>query len=234
MVDFHSHILPAVDDGSRDVEESIALLNMLSQQGIKTVCATPHFNANRQTVEEFLEARNSAYNNLKESLPQDAPQIRLGAEVAYYEGIERLEGLKDLCIEGTNLLLLEMPFCKWSDFAINEIIHLSCRGDIKIALAHIERYMAYQKLDLYERFIQNDITMQVNASFFTEFKTRHKAFKMLKNGYIHIIGSDCHSVAHRPPFIGNALALIEKKLGGDYLCDMAEYWHSLFSKIYVH
>ena len=59
MVDFHSHILPALDDGSSSVEESIALLKMLSEQGVSAVCATPHFNANRTTVDEFLAARQS-------------------------------------------------------------------------------------------------------------------------------------------------------------------------------
>ncbi len=233
MVDFHSHILPALDDGSSDVEESVALLKMLSDQGITTVCATPHFNANRMTVNEFLTARESSYKSLSAILSEDAPKIRLGAEVFYYEGISRLENLKALCIEGTNILLLEMPFTKWSEYTINEVIQLSCRGDFKIALAHIERYMCYHSMRVFDNFLSNDITMQVNASFFTELKTRRKAFKLLKNGYIHLIGSDCHNVTDRPPFIGNALHLIEKKMGTEYLNDMAEYWNSLFSKIYV-
>ena len=233
-VDFHSHTLPAFDDGAKNVEESLALLKMLSDQGIKTVCATPHFNANRLSVNDFLTSRSAAFANLRNSLPEDAPTVRLGAEVAYYEGISRLDNLSSLCIEGTNLLLLEMPFCKWSESMINEVIRMSCRGDFRIVLAHIERYMVYNSIRVYDRFLENDITMQVNASFFTELKTRSKAFKMLKKGYIHLIGSDCHNVADRPPFIGNALYLIEKKMGTDYLSDMAHYWNSLFSKIYVH
>ena len=234
MVDFHTHTLPALDDGAKDVQESLDLLKLLSDQGIQIVCATPHFNANRMTVDEFLSSRAESYASLKDSLPDDAPDVKLGAEVAYYEGISRFENLRSLCIDGTNLLLLEMPFCKWSESMISEVIHLSCGGDFKVVLAHIERYMVYNGIHIYDRFLQSDITMQVNASFFTELKTRRKAFKMLKNGYIHLIGSDCHNVADRPPFIGNALHLIEKKMGTEYLSDMAHYWSSLFSKIYVH
>lgn len=233
-VDFHSHILPAIDDGAGTTEESTALLNMLSEQGIKTVCATPHFNANRLSIDDFLRKRASSYEELKAVLPENAPAVRLGAEVAYYEGISRLDDLKKLCIEGTNLLLLEMPFCKWTQSMISEVEQLSCRGGFRIVLAHIERYLVYNSIHVYDRFLSNDILMQVNASFFTELKTRRKAIKMLKGGYIHLIGSDCHNVADRPPFIGNALYLIEKKLGSEYLGDMAHYWNSLFSKIYVH
>lgn len=234
MVDFHSHILPALDDGSRDTEESLLLLGMLSDQGIRTVCATPHFNANRTTVDEFLSLRSASYERLSSSLTDDMPKIKLGAEVAYYEGISRLEGLSKLCIESTNILLLELPFCRWSEYMINEVIQLSCRGDFRLALAHIERYTAFNGTRVIERFLDSDIIMQVNASFFTELKTRRKAIKMLKNGYIHLIGSDCHSVTARPPFIGNALNLIEKKLGSEYIGDMVGYWHSLFSKIHVN
>ena len=189
MVDFHSHILPAVDDGSRDVEESIALLNMLSQQGIKTVCATPHFNANRQTVEEFLEARNSAYNNLKESLPQDAPQIRLGAEVAYYEGIERLEGLKDLCIEGTNLLLLEMPFTRgdWGRELYRTVHEIRKKG-ITPVLAHVDRYPKHS----IEQLFDMGLCGQINCDSLSKvFKPKH-LLRWVESGRIVAFGSDLH------------------------------------------
>jgi len=234
MIDFHSHILPALDDGSRDVSESIALLKMLSDQGIKTVCATPHFDANNNSVSDFHRLREASCESLKKELPADAPDIRLGAEVAYYEGISRLDDLKSLCIEGTNLLLLEMPFSRWTEYSVSEVVQMSCRGDFKLALAHIERYIGFNGIGVFDRFLENDITMQVNASFFNELRTRRKAFKMLKGGYVHLIGSDCHSVTSRPPFIGNALNLIEKKMGPEYLDDMCGYWNSLFSKIYVY
>lgn len=234
MVDFHSHILPTLDDGSSSIEESLSLLKMLSEQGIRTACATPHFNANRTTVDDFLALREASYQSLKDSLSGIDINIRCGAEVFYYEGISRLSDINKLCIDGTKLLLLEMPFCKWSESMISEVIHLSCRGDFRIVLAHIERYMIYNGMHIFERLLESDVIMQVNASFFTELRTRRKALKMLKHGYIHLIGSDCHNTADRPPFIGGALNLIEKKLGADYLRDMAEYWHSLFSKIYVH
>ena len=55
MIDWHSHVLPALDDGSRSVDESLALLRMLSEQGVDTVIATPHFYADRESLSSFLE-----------------------------------------------------------------------------------------------------------------------------------------------------------------------------------
>ena len=65
MIDWHSHILPAVDDGSRNAEESIKLLELLAEQGVKTVVATPHFIADNESVEDFLRRRSSSFNELK-------------------------------------------------------------------------------------------------------------------------------------------------------------------------
>ena len=53
MIDWHSHVLPALDDGSRSVDESLALLKMLSEQGVDTVIATPHFYADRESLSSF-------------------------------------------------------------------------------------------------------------------------------------------------------------------------------------
>lgn len=230
MIDFHSHILPGIDDGSKSVEETLQLLRMLSDQGIKIVCATPHFNADRISVDDFLEKRTASYKSLEGILTDDLPEIRQGAEVAYYEGISRMESLSKLCIEGTGLLLIEMPFTAWTEFTVQEIIQLSCSGNMRIVLAHIERYLPYLKKSVLNRILETDILLQVNASFFNDFPTRRKALKMLKNGDIQLFGSDCHNTSVRPPKLSDALCIVEKKMGAEYLDDMFGYWFSLFKK----
>lgn len=226
MVDIHSHILPAVDDGSSSLEETKQLLLMLSSQGVKTVAATPHFIADNQTVEEFIKKRNAAYNLVLNSPNTNMPEIVLGAEVKYYEGISRMENLKELCLGNTNILLVEMPMGRWSEYAVKELMGLSCAG-YRVLLAHIERYVADQRADTFETLLSNDILTQVNASFFTNFITRSKAIKMLKNGYIHLLGSDCHNTTARPPKIGEATRIIEKKLGSHFLHGMIDYSNAL-------
>lgn len=230
MIDWHSHILPGMDDGSHDAAESVSLVNMQRSQGIDTVIATPHFYANDETVDSFLERRANAYELLVTELPEGSPEILLGAEVRYYQGISRMDGLKALRIEGSKLLLLEMPMSSWTEYMIRELIEMSGRSSIKIILAHIERYLAFQTQDTWNRILERGIFMQVNASFFTSFSTRRKALTLLKEDNIHFIGSDCHNVTSRPPQIGKAFQIIKKKLGEAYICQMNEYGYSLLTK----
>lgn len=217
MIDFHSHVLPCIDDGSKSVSESLEMLKMLSEQGITKVVATPHFYANRNSVDEFTEKRRQAYNNLCNDLTADMPDILLGAEVKYYEGISRLNGLSRLCIEGTKLLLLEMSMKKWTEYTLRELSELAASSKIKIVLAHIERYLRFQQRDLIYNLVANGILIQANAEFFLNMGSRHKALKMLSNNLIHFIGSDCHDLVYRPPRIGDAYSLIKHKLGEDFL-----------------
>ncbi len=227
MIDLHSHILPCVDDGSKNVDESLKLLSMLSKQGVDTVVATPHFLPDRESLDEFLKRRQNAFDELLSYIPDDAPQIILGAEVAYYEGISRLQELHKLSIGKSKLLLMEMPMSKWSEYSIKELTHLACSNSITLVLAHIERYLAYQDKKTLARLLECGVLLQVNASFFNDFRTRYKAFSMLNDGRIHFIGSDCHNLTHRPPCIGQAFDLIRKKSGKDFLQDFTEYQRSL-------
>ena len=223
VLDFHSHILPRVDDGSQSVEESVALLRMLSEQGVDLVAATPHFYADHSTPERFLEKREAAYGRLQEGLRADpslsAPDIRLGAEVWYYPGVSRTKGIEALRLEGTKLLLLEMPMETWGQYTVREILDLNASGALTVVLAHIERYLPLQSPDVWDLLLQNDVLFQVNASFFLSHRSRRKAMKLLRRGQIHWIGSDCHNLSSRPPRIGQAASLIREKLGDAFLAD---------------
>lgn len=217
MIDFHSHILPAIDDGSRSIEESVQLLCRLQEQGVTEVVATPHFYANEQSVETFLRRRAEAYERLKERHVDGMPHILLGAEVLYYNGISRLQGLEQLCIEGTQVLLLEMPFSRWSSTVMREVLEIANNMGFTLVLAHIERYMRYQRPGVIEEFMRNGIRMQVNASYFTDRWTRRAALHQIGAGQIHLLGSDCHGLQNRPPHLDVAAAVITKKYGAELL-----------------
>ncbi len=227
MIDFHSHILPGVDDGSKDTKESLALLDMLYCQGVDAVVATPHYNAENETPAEFAARRNEAFESLKCLLTENHPRIILGAEVAYYEGVSRLEGLEKLCIENTNILLLEMPMSRWTDYVLKELRVLSSAKGLTILLAHIERYMAFQSSSVWKELRKLGILTQVNASFFNRFLSRGKAVSMLSKGEINAVGSDCHNLSQRPPAMGEAADVIRRKLGENFLLDFTEYHNSL-------
>lgn len=228
MIDFHSHILPAMDDGSKNTEESLAMLNSLKQQGIKRVVATPHFNANDESVDSFIERRQKSFDKLQSALHGEYPEILLGAEVRYYEGISKLERLRDLCVQGTGLLLVEMTSGRWTEYALNELLNLSSQGRFTLVLAHIERYMNYQSADVFDRLLANDVLMQVNADFVTGFFTKRKAINLFKNERLHFIGSDCHNMTTRPPELAKAYELIGKKIGRDFVDDLIDYENEMF------
>lgn len=213
MVDFHCHLLPNVDDGSSSVEESLKILEKLAEQTVELVVATPHFIANDESVQSFLHRREKAYKVLAEKLHDGLPDIRLGAEVEFYEGISNLNGLNKLCVEGTNILLVEMPNAKWTKCVINELYRLVSLGNIQIMLAHIERCLFMQDPEIVDYLLSNGVIMQSNASYFIRTLTKRKACRNFRNNIIHVLGSDSHNMTSRPPRIKEALEVIEKKLG---------------------
>lgn len=213
MVDFHSHVLPGMDDGSADVGESSALLTELSHQNIDTVAATPHFIAGRESVDRFLRRREESFLQLKSADIGSFPELRLGAETEFYDGISRLDELTKLCIEGTDILLLEMPNVKWSGCTVRELYELVSSGTMTVMLAHVERCLFMQDNEVVDNLLHSGVIMQSNASFFINRFTRRKALALLNNNIIHVLGSDCHNVTARPPRLGQALEVIQRRLG---------------------
>ncbi len=213
MIDWHSHILPGIDDGSQHLADSLTMMEQMADQGVTTVIATPHFCANRESVEEFLRRRQEARQRLEAQLPDGAPRLLCGAEVEFYSGISRLPDLKQLCIEGTHVLLLEMSISRWTEYTVKELVELAGRGNLTLVLAHVERYLDLQTEEVRERLYKSGILMQSNASCFLRLASRRKALAMLRSGDIHLIGSDCHNTDSRSPNVGKAMEYIEKKLG---------------------
>lgn len=213
MIDFHSHFLPGIDDGSDSVETSLRMLAMWREQGIGRICATPHFYAEHDTPERFLRRRQAAYEALLTAAgAQPLPKIRLGAEVRYFTGVSTVESLPELCLSGTSFLLLEMPFVPWTERMLEEVAVIRQRGLFPVA-AHLERYLSFNSPKLIRRFMDMDIFIQCNAEFFLERRTARKALRLLREERIHFLGSDAHNLSSRAPNLGPALALIEGKLG---------------------
>ena len=226
MIDFHSHVLPGIDDGSKSVEMSLQMLSALKSQGVDTVAATSHFYATERTPQHYLERRQEAFEKLKPVLDETCPRILLGAEVLYYPGISRMEMLSELCLEGTNLLLLEMPFDSWSEYMIREVNDLARSGRFTLLLAHIERYYFKQPVSVWDGFLEQGILMQSNAEFFLPFSTRRKALRLLKEGRIHLLGTDTHNMTTRPPRMDEARQMISRRLGPavlEEIDDLGEY-----------
>lgn len=199
MVDFHTHILPGIDDGSKTPEQSIQMLRLEASQGVTDVVLTSHFYAAQNNIQEYISTRQKAFDELKAHWEPGLPRLHLGAEVQYFEGICVADEIVDLRIQGTELLLLEMPFHHWSDRVIQDVLSLNERRDIQILLAHIDRYIDFQEPGLWPYLVDHGILMQANTSFFQGFWSRRKAVKMVQQDLIHVLGTDCHSLISRAP-----------------------------------
>lgn len=212
MIDIHTHILPNMDDGSDSVATSIELLNILKNDGVKLICLTPHFYPSNESIENFLIRRNESYKQLINKY--DDLDLRLGAEIHYYRGISASEDIDKLCIEKTNILLIELSFTSpVTDSMINELIALSNKG-FRIILAHIERYdIDPMKI---EYMHTHGILMQCNVEFINGLFTSRKAIKLLRSGIIDVLGSDCHNLTSRAPNYSKAISIIKNKLGNEF------------------
>ncbi len=198
MTDFHTHILPGMDDGSRSLEESLEMIRLEMAQGISRIVLTPHFYPGEESPGRFLARRQAAWDTLSPHLEAGMPEFLLGAEVQYFEGICRVPEIRDLRIQGTELLLLEMPFGPWTSRMIQDVQELNRQPGIQVVLAHIERYLG-QNSQYLPALLSNRVLFQANVSFFSRWQTRRKAMRMLKRGQLRFAGSDCHSMKHRRP-----------------------------------
>lgn len=215
MLDLHAHILPNIDDGSASPEETAELLDLMYQQGVTTVVATPHFYPMQEAPDSFLSRRQTA---VEQMLPatENQPKLLLGAEVAYFSGIGTCEDMIPLRIESTNLILIEMPFSFWSDRIINEICEIPEALGLTPVLAHVDRYRSRDQFPKYcQKLLENGVLFQCNAEVFESPFSRRWALNLLKQNQLHFLGSDCHHTTFRPPNIQLARKRIEKKLGAD-------------------
>lgn len=215
-IDFHSHVLPGMDDGSDSLETTSKLLGLLSDQEISTVCATSHYYRRRESIEQYLARRAEAVDSLESKLHPEFPEILLGAEVAFFSGMAEEEMLPGLCLGKTRTLLLEMPFTDWSSLVCDEVIHMALDRNFCIVLAHPERYSERNGKAL-ERFAQAGVGFQVNADTLLHWGSRKAGIRLLEMTSFPALGTDCHNLTSRAPHMEKARKFLRKKLGDGFL-----------------
>lgn len=221
VIDFHSHILPGIDDGSKDLETSLEMLRMSAAQGVTDMVATPHFYASKEGFETYLEKRIHAFETLCASRTPDMPRIRLGAEVAFFKGISQAEKIEELAEQTGRILLLEMPFMEWTDRDIQEVERMASCGRYTLMLAHLERYMGMsENKKKLKELLEFPAVVQINAESLLDWKKRGKLIRMFRKGQAEVLGSDCHGIHHRQPNLSKGREVLERKLGREFLEQM--------------
>jgi len=222
ITDFHSHILPCVDDGSRSIQESVQMLRLIRDQGFRRIVATPHFYPRYDDPKRFLQRRQEAAEQLQQALQEemDMPRILLGAEVYFFHGISESDVLPELAIDKSDYILIEMPQPPWTSQMYRELEGIWEKQGLIPIVAHVDRYIRpFRTHQIPQKLAELPVLVQANASFFQERGTRSMAMKMLKSGHIHLLGSDCHNLTSRKPNLGETV----NRIGPEY-AQRIEQW----------
>lgn len=199
MIDFHSHIIPEIDDGSRSIEETMLLIKEAQKAGFTTIISTSHYLPERYEFDEasrkqFLEVIQIGATNLGIDI-----ELKLGSEIyVTYDIVELLKEHKASTIDGTKYVLFELPMQAELPNLKNIIYNLLGNGYRPI-IAHPERY-SYVKEDpnwLLE-YLELGVLFQSNYGSIIGLygKEAQKTVKLLlKNDMIHFLGSDVHKAS---------------------------------------
>ena len=197
MIDIHTHVIPNVDDGSPDLETSLAMIRHEIDIGVTEIICTPHhiYHRYEKTVEEIT----GQFLLLKEAVEKENLPIKLylGQEICYSHREDQIKMLKEgklLTLNNTNRILLEFSFTREPEDLLDVLYNFSIHG-YEVIIAHIERYewMTYDKALL----IRNEgAKIQINSNSYlglTSWKEKRFVKKLLKKDLVDYVASDTHS-----------------------------------------
>ncbi|HEU4587057.1 MAG TPA: CpsB/CapC family capsule biosynthesis tyrosine phosphatase [Gemmatimonadales bacterium] len=190
MIDLHSHLLPAVDDGARTVEQAVHTLRAMAQNGITDLCLTPHLTAS-QAEHGVPAAHDAAFAALRAAAPV-SPQLHRGAEVMLDRPLgERAAGNPAIRLGGTRYILVEFPRMVAGEAVHNALARVAASGLIPV-LAHPERYTSCS-VDAVRRWRDLGALMQLDATTMLNPRGRGERVRaLLAAGLGDILAADNH------------------------------------------
>lgn len=198
-VDFHSHLLPGLDDGVASFEESLEILRKFEEHGYQKIITTPHI------MGDFYKNSSSSIKTKLEELKsfihgKCTIQVEAAAEYYLDEGfMEILNGKDQILTIGDKYLLFETSFMAEPVYLREAIFKMQSIG-LKPILAHPERYIYLQENpDLMSDLFDRGVLFQLNINSLIGYYSKgvqKQAEKMIKEGKFHFLGSDCHNLGH--------------------------------------
>jgi protein-tyrosine phosphatase len=190
VIDLHSHLLPAVDDGSRSVEQSVKVLFEMARQGVTDVCLTPHIQSGRAEAGPPA-AHQRAFEALRAQAPQ-MPRLHRGAEIMLDRPVTRPVALaRNVTLAGTRYILVEFPRLVPSDTITNALRQVVGLGLLPI-LAHPERYSCCSA-DAVRHWRSLGAKTQVDATTLLTSQARgQRARQLVSEGLADILAGDNH------------------------------------------
>jgi protein-tyrosine phosphatase len=217
VIDLHSHILPAVDDGPRTLDGSLELARAAVADGTRTILATPHVNDDPRIGPELVAERLA---ELRPALAEaEIPlEVLPGGEIAIWRLVDLDDAaLRAPALGGSPYVLVESPFSPVVGDFEPMVLDLHARGH-RVLLAHPERCPAFQRDPArLERLADAGVLVQITAgSMVGAFGSTVRRFTagLLRDGLAHVVASDAHDAVKRPPGLTAGFAALERELPG--------------------
>lgn len=221
MVDTHCHILPGLDDGAKTFEESVEMCLMACRDGVRTIVATPHgYDGADGNYRREITKQCATLNMLLAEQHIDI-KVLPGMELRMVPEVVRLVSKPDAPTLNDNRYLL-MEFHPTQYVAgFDVLVDKAAENGYGIIIAHPEKNLAIQSnpsflYDLIRRFPPWTVLAQVTADSLNGMwgaTVKSSAALLLKNHLVHLIASDAHNIADRPPLLSEAVASAARFVG---------------------
>ncbi|HJG28686.1 MAG TPA: capsular biosynthesis protein [Subdoligranulum variabile] len=210
LVDLHCHILPGIDDGAKDIDVSMQLLQQEMRDDVVGICFTPHFYYERNTVEAFVANRKQAFSAVTDQIKRNGFRIavKTGAEVYFTPALPSLN-LKKLAFYGTNYILIELP-TTFHPSGIEDVLYEVQQQGYTPILAHVERYpYVTENPGLLYDWVSSGSLAQINASgLIRNGHTAKLLQKYIDWNMVHLLCTDAHHPEKRPAQLGAAFSTL--------------------------
>ncbi len=223
MIDLHSHLLPAVDDGSVSVSETAEMLRIWSDYGFTTIAATHHLFPD-ESPEKYIELVERAVDEAGPVIDRSGMTVVIGAEIMLDPGLpDRLRRNERLTLGGSRAVLVEVPFLSWPAYTEEVIFALQLAG-YQPVLAHPERYDAVQAdLSLATSLADRGVVLQLTYASLAGAlgsPAKRAAERLIDRDHPIILASDAHGPRQRLQAIPDGLRRAEELVGTDRLRQM--------------
>ncbi len=226
MTDFHTHILPDMDDGTKSTDEAVKILTALKICGFTDVVLSPHYYSNREDMYAFLQRREKCFALLKSALEGiSVPKLHIGAEVYLSALLFNNVDLRELTLDGKGVYMLtELPYDhKLTGTTLANLERLAYVRGITPVLAHIERYPYLLDGKGLKPLLEMGCKVQVNYRAFTVPSYGRKLKKLIKHGYIDALGTDVHTASGFSTELADSVSAIKQAYGDEFLFGIGNY-----------
>lgn len=221
MIDTHIHLVPNVDDGAKDLEAALEMARMAVEDGIDTIVTTPHYNIPDYDNSRVLDNFQKLLHKIKtENLNL---KVYLGNEIHLNEeGVEAIFSHEAYSLANSKYYLIELPFHQYYPAHEELIFQIVAKGYFVI-LAHIERYIAFQKTpEKLQELMHRGCFGQLTSSYIVNPRTSKRALELIESGVVHIVASDAHNIHKRKP-----------QLSAGYQCVCDRFGEAVANRLFI-